>query len=128
MAKTVLQVIESAYRATIEEQDDTVLWLTHALKVAGAELAVLLRGQAVNYATQGQDASGLAFGDWQQRNPPDPGGDLRKLMDNGVAVYLIEEDAAERGIEASGLLAGVRTIARGNLPGLYAQFDRVWHW
>ena len=50
-----LQIIRSAYRCTIEEQDDT---------------AVLLRGAAVNYAVTGQDASGLAFGGVAQTCPP----------------------------------------------------------
>lgn len=55
-----LNIVETAYRATIEKQDDTVIWFTHAMRGAGAELAVLLRSNAVCYAADGQDSAGCA--------------------------------------------------------------------
>src|SRR5206468_8180857 len=66
MAKKTLNIVESAYRAVMEEQDDTILWLLAAMQGAGAEHTVVLRGNAVNYAVAGQGVPGLVVGDWKQ--------------------------------------------------------------
>ena len=68
--KRTLQIVTSAYRCNAEEQDDPVLWITQAMKGAGADLHVLLEGSAVNYGAKGQDASGLSFGSKAQTQPP----------------------------------------------------------
>jgi len=123
-----LNIIETAYRATIEEQDDTVVWLTHAMKGAGADLSVLLRGNAVNYAVKTQDASGLSFGDTKQTQPPRLAEDITRLIGKGVEVYIVEEDVAERGLERTDLIDGLKPVPRAGMPKLFAGFDRVWHW
>jgi hypothetical protein len=127
MAKT-LMIIESAYRATLEEQDDTIVWLTHAMKGAGADLAVLLRGNAVNYGVKGQKVEGLTFGEKRQMHPVDLTDDVVKLMAKGVDVSFVEDDAAARGIEKTDLIAGLKPVRRAALPKLLGEFDRVWHW
>jgi hypothetical protein len=124
----ILSIIETAYRATIEEQDDTVLWFNRILKNAGADLAIVLRANAVNYAVQGQDASGLRFGKLIQANPPTIGKDVAVLIEEGVPVYVVQEDATERGIMTEDLIAGVQPVARGALLTLVEQFDHVWNW
>src|SRR5262245_38136818 len=128
MAKKALSIVATAYRATLEEQDDTIVWITHALKGAGANLDVLLRGNAVNYAVQGQDASGLSFGGWKQTQPPTVAEDVAKLVGKGVRVLYCAEDLAERGLERSELIAGVEPVSRAGLPKLFAGYDQVWHW
>lgn len=123
-----LNVIATAYRATLEEQDDPIVWLTHAMKGAGADLNVLLRGNAVNYAVKGQDAAGLAFGGRKQTQPPRLADDVAGLVGKGVDVFIVGEDVADRGLDQSQLIAGLKSISRGEIPGLLANYDQVWHW
>ena len=128
MAKRILGIIENAYRATIEEQDDTVVWFTHAVKAGGADITVALRGNAVSYAARGQNAAGLQLGDWKQTQPPDMAGDLGRLIARGVEVYVVEDDAAARGLGRSDLIDGVKAVDRAGLAALVGRYDAIWHW
>ena len=128
MSLKVLNIVESAYRATIEEQDDTILWMSTALKGAGAYVDVLLRSNAVNYGVKGQDASGLQFGDRKQTQPPQLADDLQRLMNKGAKVYVVTDDAAERGLERTDLIAGLEPISRSRIAKLCADYDQIWHW
>ena len=124
----VLNVISSAYRATLEEQDDTVVWFTHAIKGGGADVAVLLRGHAVNYAVKGQDASGIAFGERKQTQPPDLAGDLARLIAKGVEVHVVEEDLAAHGLVTAELIDGLKPLKQSGIPELLGRHDLIWHW
>lgn len=128
MAKKILQVVESAYRATLEEQDDTVIWITHAMKGAGGDFHVLLRGNAVNYAVRGQDAAGLAFGEKKQTQPPRLHEDVAKLTQKGVDVFFVEEDARERGLKSADFIEGLKPVSRSAVAQLFASYDQIWHW
>jgi sulfur relay (sulfurtransferase) DsrF/TusC family protein len=124
----VLQIIESAYRCTIEEQDDPAVWITHAMTGAGAEFGVLLRGNAVNYALTGQEAAGLQFGRIKQSQPPRIDHEVSKLVDKGINVYAIQEDGMERGIDPDQYVPGIQAISREEIPRLFDGYDQVWHW
>lgn len=124
----VLQIVETAYRATTEEQDDTVIWIAHAMRGASAELGVLLTGNAVNYAAADQDASGLVLGTWRQTQPPAPAQDLASLIRKDVPVYCVKEDLAERGLLDSKLLEGIVLMSRAQMPRLFGEYDQVWRW
>jgi len=128
MPKKILHIVDSAYRATIEEQDDTVIWFTHAMKGAGADVSVLLRGNAVNYALEGQDASGLSFGAKKQTQPPALDADLAKLAAKGVEIFYVAEDAKERGLDPGAFVAGPKGISRKELAPLLGRHDLVFTW
>jgi hypothetical protein len=124
----VLQVVENAYRATIEEQDDTVLWFTQVLRNNGAAVSVLLRGPAVSYAVAGQDAGGVAFGNWRQAQPPRIAAAVGALIASGVNVYVDADDLEERGIDSAECIAGLTAVRGDKLAELYDGHDRVWQW
>jgi len=123
-----LQVIETAYRATAEEQDDTIVWITHAMAGAGGSFSVLLTGNAVCYAARGQTAPALAFGGWKQSHPPDLSADMASLAGKGVALHAVEEDLEDRGIRDAGLVDGLAVIPRAEVPRLFEEHQRIWKW
>ena len=127
MAK-ILSIVETAYRATLEEQDDTILWLNAMFKNNGADVTLLLRSNAVNYAVNGQDATGLQFGDIKQIHPPTIDHDLEKMISNGITVYAVSEDLKDRGISEGQLVNGVRQIPRRGITKLMEENQHIWHW
>lgn len=124
----VLNIVSAGYRATLEEQDDTVIWLTHMLKKAGAEIDVLLRGSAANYVIEGQMVTPLTIGERVQLHGPDVHGQTRGLAEAGVKIYVLEEDLKSRGAHNSPRLQQAELLNSDALPGLLAQYDQVWHW
>jgi hypothetical protein len=124
----VLSIAETGYRATVEEQDDTILWLNGMFAAAGLDVTLLLRANAVNYTVKGQDASGLSFGGVAMSHAPKLDEDVSDLAANGVPVYYVSEDAADRGISVTEMIDGVEPVNRSDLPAFVDGFDQIWHW
>lgn len=126
MAK-YLSIIDNAYRATIEEQDDPAVWFTHAMKNGGADVTILLRGDAVNYAVQEQNAKGLRFGSRAVKGP-DMVRDIMAVIEKKIPLYVVADDLVERGIPASQLIAGIERIPRDGIAPLIETHDRILTW
>lgn len=128
MPKT-LNVVERAYHATLEEQDDVGLWFALAMKVQGnLDQSILLRGNAVNYLVKTQDAGGLKIADIALDPPPKIVEDLDLLRSKGIALYAVEEDLNARGVPKDRLIGGIEIIKKSGIPNLFAAHDRIYYW
>ena len=125
--KKVLSIVDTAYRATIEEQDDTVLWFNHILKNCGGDISILLSGSAVSYAVKSQSVN-ASLGNSIELRPPQLDQDVVQMIAKGITVYLSEEDALERGMAEAEMIEGIQKISKTKLPGLLKEFDQIWHW
>ena len=125
---TILNVIERAYQGTLEEQDDQSLWLAAALKKAGTEQSVLLRGPATAYAVSGQSVEPLRIGGVETGHPPAMDQDLKRLIEKGVPVYAVKEDAEERGIGTGDTVPEIQWVERTGVARLFREAERVFAW
>ncbi len=124
----VLNIVETAYRATLEEQDDPVVWILHAMKGAGADHSVVLSGNAVNYAVMAQGVPPLMFGDKVQKHAPRIAEQVAGLVAKGVQVMVVRECLNARGIDEEELMDGLTLVKQGALPKVMNGYDQVWHW
>ncbi|MCX4186880.1 hypothetical protein [Methylophaga sp. OBS4] len=129
----VLQVLDQAFRTTVEEQDETILWLIQCMLKQSMlnpenEIDLLLSGHAVYYAHQKQAQPVLKIGDWNQTQPADISRDIHNLLHSGVSIMVVYEDLWDRGLEILPLSEQIDIINRKELPQIYNRADQIWHW
>ena len=127
-AKKILNIVTKSFRATLEEQDDTVVWLVHTLKANGADVDLLLRGSSVVYGLKGQNPPTMRIGSWMQKNSPRFERDLKMLSDKGISLFYLEEDAEKLGIQKTDLMENCQPVSKKTLPALFSNYEHVWQW
>jgi len=125
----VLNIIDTAYRAHLEEQDDTSMWLIHAINNAGVEnQSILLTGNAVNYAVKTQKPKALNFGSGKIPYPNKLHEDLQAMSKKGIKLFFLAGDVKDRGISQGDLIGEVEGIDRSSLADFVDDFDHIWRW
>ena len=127
MAKKILSILSHTEYGNLEDSD-IGLFASAFAPVAGQQLTLLLREDAVNYGVRGQDGTGIKI----VGTPIQPGflieTDLKSLSQSNIPVYAVREDLAERGINPNEVIDGVTLMSRTELGALVDQFDSVWNW
>ena len=123
-----LSIIETGYRATAEEQDDTIVWLNTMCRDAGLDLSVVLAAEAVNYGVGGHRPAAVELAGSAVATPPTMDEDLVSLSDRDVDIFYIDDDRADLGIPESAMIDAVKPIKRAELATLCSGFDQIWNW
>jgi hypothetical protein len=124
----LLQVAEQAFRTLVEEQDDTILWLSQSVRNAGADMQLLLAGNCAYYAVLTRRQPKLTIGSWQQKEPAEIRKDLDRLQTQGVAIYVADIDLADRGLADMPLHPSVKAVSADEIASLYEEADLIWQW
>ena len=126
-ARSLLLIVERAYRGAVETQFADVLYFVRELsrQSGGADLA--LRGLAASYAVDTSFVPAIRIAGRTLGTLTDPRQGVRDLMADGVGVWVEEPDLAALGPQAAGrLLPGVRCLARHGLAARWPRYERVW--
>jgi hypothetical protein len=126
-ARSVLLIVERAYRGGVEAQFADVLYFIRELhrQSGGADLA--LRGLAASYAVDTGFVPALRIAGATIDTLTDPRQGVRKLIAEGAGVWVEEPDLAALGRHARDrLLPGVRCLAGHGLAVRWPEYERVW--
>jgi hypothetical protein len=121
-----LGIVERAHRGAVEKQFFDGLYLAAELHRQLGGLEILLRGAAAGCAARTATVEPLRFGGCVVGTLSDPADGVRRLLADGVAVWVEEPDLVALGLAGDGRLwDGVRTVPAGALAARWAEFRMV---
>lgn len=86
---------------------------------------VLLRADAVTYATEAPPPPALRIGSTTLADLDDPRGDIRRLLELGVAVMVEEPDLALLGLDRRRVRSGVKVLTAQSASERMAGYEQV---
>lgn len=125
MARHVVSIMSGAPAAV--SPADPVLEANVYAVAEDIDLAVVLRGAAIEYAARTQPVAPARLAGRPLPNAR-CGRDLRGLLESGVPVYVDAVSAAAQGMDAHDLVDRVELVAADRLAALLHDADAVLQW
>ncbi len=122
---SVLTILSTGHRATVEEQDDTAVWFA-AMCAGDLEIDLLLTGSAVLYGVGSDAPPRLELAGRPAACPPHMSAEVARLIARGVDVAYVEEDASEYGLDSASFGAGLEPVPRREIAVLVDAHDLTW--
>jgi sulfur relay (sulfurtransferase) DsrF/TusC family protein len=126
--KRSLAIVERAHRGLVEEQYGHILWLSRIIRKMRAEHGLLLRGNASLAALRGQRSVSIDYGHLTLDTVSNPWKTVECLVEDGVAVYVVNEDLERLRLTAKPLIQGVVSLDRLQVVELFKSYDCIWYW
>jgi hypothetical protein len=125
-AHDTLLIVERAHRGSVETQFADVLYSIQELNRQSGGLDLGLRGLAAGYAVTTGFEPVVRVGP-RTVTGPDSRATVRRLIEDGVVVWIEEPDLTALGESARGrLLPGVRCLPAHGLVTRWPEYERVW--
>lgn len=127
VTRSLLLIVERAYRGSVETQFADVLYSVRELHRQSGGLDLALRGLAASYAVTAEFEPAIRIGGHHLDTLPDPRRSVRRLLDDGVGIWVEEPDLDALGTSARDrLLPGVRHLPAHGLASRWPSYQRVW--
>lgn len=121
----VLQVVNQLPRTLNGELANPSPDFTEPKQTLRDERMVLLCGQAVYYAIVKRHRPILTAGSRRETEAAAIPADITDLLEDGVPVYVVLEDLADRGLGDLPLLKGVQPVSRMEIIDLCEEVDQI---
>lgn len=123
-----LFVCELGYRAVMEEESDSAIWMAHALRRTSAvEVALLLYGPATHYVADTRE-SVLVCSCCKRTRLVDVVSDIRSFLQDGGRVFVTDHDLDRYGIPRDRILSGVDILPDSKVSSLVAEYEHLSFW